>query len=281
MTGNRKLRSTHAWLIGLILAFIAAGSARAVTPTPPELRHAQAWARFKFASAGPRRQIPPFSFVYDGKPSAELLKRWKFIAGPSSHEGSKRLQNFAYRDPATGLELTCELMSYDDFPAVEWVLHFKNDSAKPSAILADVRALDTSFKGSSWVLHRALGSNAAPTDFSPVDQSLAPGTQIDLAPTEGRSSDTTSLPFFNVTAPAEEGCRAEKARNPQQVSCGGVMIGLGWSGQWSASFRGALGAVELKMGMQKTHLRPRAWRKHTHSKHSAALLAGAGTHPRQ
>jgi len=251
------MRFTHAGLIIFILAVVIPGDARAVTSTPQELHQAQTWARFNFQSSGPRKQMPPFSFVYDGKPSADLLKRWKFTAGPSSREGSKQRQEFTYRDPSTGLELTCELTSYDDFPAVEWVLAFKNNSVKPTPILEDVRALDAQFQGAggSFMLHRALGSNAAPSDFSPVDQPLAPRGQIDLAPTAGRSSDTTSLPFFNLEAPGADGCRESNVKSPQTLCNGGVMIGLGWSGQWSASFRGAEGAVQLKMGMERTHLR--------------------------
>jgi alpha-galactosidase len=235
--------------------YLVAGNVGAVTPTPPELHHAQAWVRWNFRHTGPRKQLPPFSFIYDGKPSSQLLRRWKFTAGPGTRDGSRRRQEFTYRDPATGLELTCEMTAYDDYPAVEWVLSFKNTGAKPTPILEDVRALDTSFIGGSWILHRALGSNAAPTDFSPVDQLLPPGKQIDLAPTAGRSSDTTSLPFFNVTVPGEHGCNWDKGSTPQLVFCGGVMIALGWSGQWSANFQGGLAWVQLKMGMERTHLR--------------------------
>ncbi len=255
MTRDITRCSIPAALTIVVLALLIAGNAGAVTETPQELHQARAWTHASFASTGARKHIPPFSFVYDGRPSADLLKRWKFIAGPSSREGSKRLQKFTYRDPSTGLELTCDMTAYDNFPAVEWVLSFKNTSVRPTPILEDVRALNATLEGSSWVLHRALGSNAAPTDFSPVDQVLPPGTQIDLAPTAGRSSDTTSLPFFNVTASGEQGCNLEKGNAPQLVYCGGVMIGLGWSGQWSASFRGAPGALQLKMGMEHTHLR--------------------------
>jgi alpha-galactosidase len=253
-----RIRFAHAGLIGFILALMVAGNARAVGSTPQELRQAEAWARANFKSSGPREQIPPFSFVYDGRPSADLLRRWKFAVGPSSREGSKQREEFTYRDPSTGLELTCDLTYYDDFPAVEWVLSFMNNSAKPTPILEDVRALEAQFQGpgGSFMLHRALGSNAAPSDFSPVDQPLSPGGQVDLAPPAGRSSDTTSLPFFNLEAPAGDGCRGANPEPPQQRLCGGgVMIGVGWSGQWSANFRGAPGAVQLKMGMERMHLR--------------------------
>lgn len=254
MARNFVMRFTYSGMVILILAAMIPSDTGAVTSTPPELHQAESWTRANFKSSGSRRQIPPFSFVYDGKPSADLLKRWKFTAGQSSREGSKERQQFTYLDPTTGLELTCNMTAYDEYPAVEWVLSFKNTGARPTPILEDVRALDTTLKGSSWVVHRALGSNSAPTDFSPVDQVLPPGTQIDLAPTAGRSSDTTSLPFFNVT-PHEEGCSQGKRSDPTHLCNGGVMIGLGWSGQWSASFHSELGSVQLKMGMQKTHLR--------------------------
>ena len=255
MRRDRRFHSFCPRVIGLVMALLVAANARAVTPTPAELHHARAWASANFRSSGPRRELPPFSFVYDGKPSAELFKHWNFSAGPIAHEAGKHVQEFYYRDSSTGLELTCELTIYEDFPAVEWVLYFKNTGSKPTPILEDVRALDATFKGREWILHRDLGSNAAPTDFFPVDQPLASGAEIDLAPKAGRSSDTTSLPFFNLTAPPEDGCPSQKVRNPHQLSCGGIMIALGWSGQWSANFHGEQGAVRLKMGMQKTHLR--------------------------
>lgn len=255
MTNKRKFCSIDAWLIGLMLAIIAAANARAVTPTPAELHQAQAWTRANFKSSGPRRQMPPFSFVYDGKPSADLLQHWNFTASPVTHDGSKRMQRLTYRDPATGLEVICDLIRYVDASAVEWVLHFKNTGSKSTPILEDVRALDATFQGKNWILHRALGSNAAPTDFSPVDEPLPPGKQIDLAPTAGRSSDTTSLPFFNVTEQSTPTFCREYPRHPDRVCNGGVMIGLGWSGQWSANFAEDLDSVRLKMGMQRTHLR--------------------------
>ncbi len=240
-----------------MLALLVAARAGAVTPTPSELEQSKAWARDNFDSSGPRRQMPPFSFVYGGKPSAQLLPHWKFSASPVIRAANKRERQFTYRDRATGLEIVCQVIEYDDFPAAEWVLFFKNSSTKPTPILENVRALDAQFQnpGGSFMLHRALGSNTAPTDFSPVDQSLAPGAQINLAPTAGRSSDTTSFPFFNLEAAENRGCREANMLSPQNICGGGLMIGLGWSGQWAADFHSVRGAVQLQMGMQQTHLR--------------------------
>ena len=76
-----------------------------------------------------------------------------------------------------------------------------------------------------------------------------------MRPKAGRSSDTTSLPFFNLTEQSKAGCNSDNRRQPAAICNGGVMIALGWSGQWSADFQGDAEAVQLTMGMQKTHLR--------------------------
>src|ERR1039457_1957230 len=114
MTRNLAMRITHAGIVIFILVAMIPGDTGAVTATPPELQHAQAWARANFQSSGPRRQIPPFSFIYDGKPSADLLKRWQFASGPRAREGSKLRQQFTYLDPSTGLEVICDATTYDD-----------------------------------------------------------------------------------------------------------------------------------------------------------------------
>jgi alpha-galactosidase len=253
MRKDRKARSVHAGLMVFTMVIIVAANARAVSPSSAELHQAQGWTRANFKTSGPRRQIPPFSFVYDGKRSAEFLPHWKFSASPVTRTAIQREQQLTYRDPATGLELTCDVTQFDGSATVEWVLHFKNTGSKPTPMIEDVRALDTAFQGTQWILHRALGSNAAPTDFSPVDEPLSPGKQIDLAPKAGRSSDTNSLPFFDLTEQtAAAGCGRH---NASRVCNGGVMITLGWSGQWSADFQAGIDSVQLKMGMQKTHLR--------------------------
>jgi hypothetical protein len=149
MNNKCKSRSFPAELTGLVLALSLAGSAGAVTSIPPELQHAHARASANFKSSRLRWQAPPFSFVYDGKPSAKLLKRWKFIVGPITHDAGKRVRQFTYLDAATGLEVICEVKQYEDAAAVEWVLHFKNTGTKPTPILEDVRALDTGFVGGS------------------------------------------------------------------------------------------------------------------------------------
>ncbi|MEM4740185.1 MAG: alpha-galactosidase [Zestosphaera sp.] len=200
----------------------------------------EVWVMKNFAQG----VVPPFSFTYDGKHSSQLLPKWKF-----AHE-QKRLDNvstvhiFTWSDPETKLEVRCECTLFSDFPAVEWVLKFKfpEGAGEKSPLLEDVKALDLKFvgkTGASFVLHRSLGSNAQRNDFAPVHEELNPKSEIKLAPVGGRSSNTTSLPFFNIEAFRE----------------GGIIVAIGWSGQWAASFAHEGDGIKICAGMELVRLR--------------------------
>jgi len=128
-----------------------------------------------------------------------------------------------------------------DFPAIEWVVTFKNGGTDDTPIIEDVQALDTSFtrhKGGEFILHRAEGSSATRMDFAPIDKPMPPKSKIRLAPIGGRSSNTTAFPFFNIEAPGE-----------------GIMVGIGWSGQWAAELtRDGGTTLMVRAGMELTHL---------------------------
>jgi alpha-galactosidase len=165
-----------------------------------------------------------------------------------------------FGDSKTGLEVSFEMIRYEDFPAVEWVLRFGNKGHREAPTLEDVRALDVRFRydGRSIHLHRALGSSNKETDFSPVEHILKPGAQISLAPVGGLSSNSTSLPFFNVDAgppPSATGYGLNERGGDNSLNGGGVMIGLGWSGEWSMTFTHEGEALHLQGGMERTRLK--------------------------
>ena len=49
---------------------------------------------------------PPFSFTYDGKSSAELLKSWKFDSEHKNLDTNRTAHILTWQDPKTGLQLT-------------------------------------------------------------------------------------------------------------------------------------------------------------------------------
>jgi alpha-galactosidase len=192
----------------------------------------------------------PLSFVYGGRPSRELLPTWK-ITNSTKDEADRRLHTVKYADPASGLELVAEICEYKDFPAVEWVLHFENAGKVDTPILENVQALDLALDiqppEGEVVLHRILGcsgSCVAPSvsDFSPVDEALPVGAKRRVAPIGGRSS-TSAMPFFNLELPENRG----------------VVVAVGWTGQWAAEFERPYFVndmkVALRAGMERTHLK--------------------------
>ncbi|MCS6830714.1 MAG: alpha-galactosidase [Armatimonadota bacterium] len=196
----------------------------------------QRWMHAQFA----RGIVPPFSFDYGGKPSAELVPRWGYEQRSRRIDRSLTSHTFLYTDPATGLQVECECTLFRDFPAIEWVLRFRNAGAQDTPILANIQAIDAALVGGQrWKLHYAQGSNARRDDFAPIVHDLKPGKPVHLTPAGGRSSNTVALPFFNF-----------------QTDGGGVVFAIGWSGQWSAHFEaGYSNRLHLRAGMERTHLK--------------------------
>ena len=186
----------------------------------------------------------PFSFRYDGKPSAELLPSWtstqKIVAG------SPQRHRYTYTDPATGLEVTAEVRLYPDAPgAVDWVLFFRNTGRKDTPILEDILPLNQTLPATAAesIVRHAKGSTGRAGDFEPVEEHFGPGSGLHLQSGGGRPSYRYSLPMFNL-----------------QTGSGklnsGFIGAIGWTGNWKADFAYAPGGqgVTVSAGMLRTHL---------------------------
>lgn len=199
------------------------------------------WAEQAFSDArsGPSDAELPFSFVYGGKSSRELVRSWKKASKSDSGDPVRRL-TLTLSDPATNLEVRAVAKVYLDTPAVDWTLHFTNKGTRDSLILEQVNAVDVPVRSgaldSPAVLSR-LHSHAE--NWVPFDEPVAQGTRIDFAPTNGRSSDGAS-PFFNVSWKG-----------------GGVVTALGWTGQWRASVEQTADSLRVTGGMQDMRLKLR------------------------
>jgi alpha-galactosidase len=256
-------QTLQSWLAkGLLLRVIIAGwvlvawlglpkALSAADPSPQELAWARDWQTSLFPPLRSSSKSPPFSFSYGGKGSAELLKEWKVGSIPEIQQGKKVRQFIQYMDPVTGLEFTCELDFYLDFPAIEWQLHYKNSGAASTPILENIEPLDLKIARGprEFVLHHAKGANNEPTDFIPMKHVLSEGTQLQLKPVGGSSSHTVALPFFNLEPGIDSG------RSGLPGTTGGSIIGIGWTGQWEASFNSDSRFLHLRAGMERTHLR--------------------------
>ncbi len=235
----------------LVPAGGAAGPFRGLAPTPEEMYLARRWvaAKFEAPAKEPRADEPdaavttdpPFSFVYGGRTSAELLKTWTAERTSRELDARRTEHTIVYRDPATGLAIRCVAVEYHDFPSVEWTLYFKNTGKADTPLLADIQAVDTAF-------HRArrrrihppphTGSPCTPNDYQPHATPLGPKATKRIATAGGRSTNS-DMPYFNIEWPGQ-----------------GVIVVLGWPGQWAAEFdRDERTGLRVRGGQELTHFK--------------------------
>jgi alpha-galactosidase len=196
----------------------------------------------RFVSAHAQKTAaPPFAFTYGGKNSTAFLAGWASLPETQAAGEGKSI-TVVYRDPSTRLRVTAVYTLHSDFPAVEWVVRFKNEGTSDTPVIADVLSCAVAFddwpQGPS-TLYRALGSDAQRSDFAPVRDDLAENAEVRFGPARGRSSDATALPFFNIAAPDK-----------------GMVAAVGWSGRWKALVkRTGIHSLRLEAGMERTRFR--------------------------
>ncbi|MDM8007940.1 MAG: alpha-galactosidase [Phycisphaerae bacterium] len=189
----------------------------------------------------PFRSHPPFSFVYGGKPFADLLKDWKRTA--ETKELSDRVEHrIRWSDPQTGLQVTMVAGAFKRFPAADWVVYFENRGQKDTPIIENIQALNLSFGDNDpkqgVVLHHLNGDTAKENAFQPEESAIEPGKSVRMAPNGGRPACTSAFPFFNLQYGGE-----------------GTIIAVGWTGQWAATLdRSAGGSTRITAGMERTRL---------------------------
>jgi len=194
-------------------------------PTAREADGARRWADSAFGAGA-----LPFSFTCGGTPSAELLRTWSVARSDRTLDDRRRERTLTFTEPRGGLVVRCVAVTYGDFPVAEWTLYFRNDGKADTPILADILPLDAQFDGAhegAYVLHHHTGSPCTPGDYQPFATPLGAKAERRITTSGGRSSNS-DLPYFNVAWAAE---RAGGAPEP----CG-VMIAIGWPGQWAARF---------------------------------------------
>lgn len=201
------------------------------------------WITTRFAKG----KLPPFSFYYNERPSVEFIRKWQYKAEKLASDDPSVLRYlYTYRDPATGLTLECRVKGFMDFQAVEWVMNFTNASSANTPKIRDVKVVDLTLedrRGAGFDLLHLEGVHCfgSRSDFRPHYDALKPGKTLDIHPDleQGRSSDETAMPFFNLVSGDDRG----------------VVAALGWTGTWSAAFSPAdASAVTLRAGMHTMNL---------------------------
>jgi len=190
------------------------------------------------ALSNPDAHQVPFSFLLDGQTSS-LLDGWERTRTQSPSADGVTRERTTWAHPS-GLAVTCDTVHYADFPAIEWTLHLAHTGTQPSPLIEDIRALDLSLPvrdTQEAIVHAARGGICTSEDYAPLRFDLAQAP-VHLSAGGGRSSNG-QLPFFNL-----------------QVGDQGVLVAVGWSGQWCADLCVEdASTVCLRAGIETTRLR--------------------------
>ena len=223
----------------------------AMDTTSEEMDAARQWAVAKFETTPMppfikrEAQIPepPFSFIYGGQASGEFLKTWDLERTEEKIDEYRTQQTLTYTDAKTGLEVRCVVVVWKDYPTIEWTVYFKNEGATDTPILESIQAIDTIFERGSegeFVLHHHIGDKCTIDSFAPVQTILGPNVSQKFVPNGGRSSNG-QWPYYNLERPYERE---------------GVIIVIGWPGQWASQFiRDSGMGLRVIGGQELTHFK--------------------------
>lgn len=215
-------RRSSVWVatLGIIVALSCLSQSMAVSPAVGELESAARFVADGLASADAANL--PYSFVYGGRPSHELLPQWQRTESQQVVDGGRVQRRITYTDPETALQVRCEAIEYTDFPTAEWTLHFRNTGSAETPILEKVQALDVTWQRATdkeFLLHHAAGSQANRSDYRPFESELPAGTSKRLGGAGGRPTNV-DWSCFNLEWDAR-----------------GVIVAVGWPGQWAAEMQ--------------------------------------------
>jgi alpha-galactosidase len=182
-----------------------------------------------------------FSFTYGGKSSATLLAKWKLKKQRLPEKDGVILHRITRTDPKTGLAVICEIKEYTLFPVLEWGVRLKNTSKQKTPVLEAIRSLDATLHiGSFPYLNHWNGDYYSPDGYEPFRVSLAHGEEYRFSPMGGRPTNR-AWPYYNLECPD---------------SNRGVIVVIGWSGQWASCFRGLDNQlIHVSAGQELTHFK--------------------------
>lgn len=210
--------------------------------TPDEMLLKDQWVKQTLLSF----DRPVVSFQYNGTPSSQLMGGWRHSPIETQElPGGRTRHVMTWTDESTGLEVRVEVVDYSDYPAVEWTAYFRNTGKTKTPILEQVRGIDVTFgtAAKETILRTTQGDNFSASSYEPLEYKLDEQVKS-FQPVGGRPTNG-AWPYFNIDVlPWLVGDDKE-----------GIMLALGWPGQWQAKFSRRGNTVLVSGGQETTHLR--------------------------
>ena len=181
-------------------------------------------------------EVYPFSFCYDGVSSRTFLQNWPREISSEDLGDGRTVRTLTFTDPDGVLQVTARFVVYADFPTLEWTLYFKNLSDQKSPVISEIRSFDKSFSfPEPCVLHHAYGSDCRIDDFQHFQSLIRQNNPLEFHAEGGRGTDV-NWPYYNV----ESGNQ-------------GVIVVIGWPGQWKTTFTAKVNGFHFDTGQELTH----------------------------
>lgn len=166
------------------------------------------------------RNLEPFSFRYGGRAAAELIPGWK-VSRTNRTKAGVTTREQTWHDPATGLECILEMQTFAKFPAIEWVMRFRNTGKKDTPLLDELRSLDIALSppanGAKATIHAVRGcwNVEQPDQPFALEQVVPERGKTWRINNPGGGKTALHLPFLNL-----------------DLGGRGLFCGLGWPGRW-------------------------------------------------
>ncbi len=166
----------------------------------------------------------PFTFKVDGEEfNPDEWERLQYLP-----ETFDYIDKIVLRNNEKGLEVTVEATEFTENATCQWTVYIKNTGNENSGVISDFYALDSSFSTGDAEVYYSMGSDTAASDFSLIRKNLTSFTKT-FSGNEGKPTEKY-LPYFNISG-----------------EDGGMILGIGWTGQWAASLSEKDGVTDISV----------------------------------
>lgn len=174
----------------------------------------------------------PFTFKVDGEEFNPDEWEKSFGETPDIEAGNVyrggKTEYLVLTNKEKGLEVTVEETVFWKNATCQWAVYIKNIGNENSGVISDFYALDSSFSTGEAELYYSMGSDTAARDFSLIKKSLSSAKKT-FSANEGKPTEAY-LPYFNISG-----------------ENGGMILGIGWTGQWKAELSETKGTTDISV----------------------------------
>lgn len=181
-------------------------------------------------------QDPAYNFRYGMKSFRNNEDEWTFEIGKESEKGAfyrggkTTFITLTHKD--NGLVATVEATIYEESASCEWTVFIKNTAEQKSPVISKLSAADCTLPtGRKTDIFYSKGSEPANDDFELL-QSGVFATPLRFNANGGRTE--SCLPYFNLNG-----------------KDGGVVLAVGWSGQWITKISQGINDINVKVSQEK------------------------------